>query len=45
MPIVLPLLGDLYQDDDEKISSALGIIETTNTYGKVLSPILGSLFV
>lgn len=44
MPIVLPLVGDLYQDDDEKISSTLGIIETSNTFGKVLSPILGSLF-
>ncbi|WP_342443510.1 MFS transporter [Lysinibacillus sp. FSL K6-0057] len=43
MPIVLPLVGDLYQDDDEKISSTLGIIETSNTFGKVLSPILGSL--
>ncbi|MER2000021.1 MAG: MFS transporter, partial [Lysinibacillus sp.] len=44
MPIVLPLVGDLYQDDDEKISSTLGIIETSNTLGKVLSPILGSIF-
>ena len=44
MPIVLPLVGDLYPDDDEKISSTLGIIETSNTFGKVLSPILGSLF-
>lgn len=44
MPIVLPLVGDLYQDDDEKISSTLGIIETSNTFGKVLSPILGSIF-
>ena len=44
MPIVLPLVGDLFQDDDEKISSTLGIIETSNTFGKVLSPILGSIF-
>ncbi len=44
MPIVLPLVGDLYQDDDEKVSSTLGIIETSNTFGKVLSPILGSVF-
>ena len=43
MPIVLPLVGDLYQDD-EKVSSTLGIIETSNTFGKVLSPILGSIF-
>jgi MFS transporter, ACDE family, multidrug resistance protein len=44
MPIVLPLVGDLFPDDDEKISSTLGIIETSNTFGKVLSPILGSVF-
>ncbi|GGA43934.1 MFS transporter [Psychrobacillus lasiicapitis] len=44
MPIVLPLVGDLYKDDEEKTSSCLGIIETSNTFGKVLSPILGSLF-
>ena len=42
-PIILPLVGDLYQDDDEKTSSCLGIIETSNTFGKVLSPILGSV--
>lgn len=44
MPIVLPLVGDLYKDDSEKISSCLGIIETSNTFGKVLAPILGSVF-
>jgi ACDE family multidrug resistance protein len=44
MPIVLPLVGDLYKDDDEKTSSCLGTIETSNTFGKVLSPILGSVF-
>ncbi|WP_234396915.1 MFS transporter [Bacillus massiliglaciei] len=44
MPIILPLVGDLYVDDDEKASSCLGVIETSNTFGKVLSPILGSLF-
>lgn len=43
MPIILPLVGDLYKDDDEKTSATLGIIETANTSGKVLSPILGSL--
>lgn len=37
-------MGDLYKDDDEKTSSTLGLIETSNTFGKVLSPILGSLF-
>ncbi|ARD48874.1 MFS transporter [Sporosarcina sp. P33] len=44
MPIVLPLVGDLYKDDSEKSSSCLGIIETSNTFGKVLAPILGSVF-
>jgi len=44
MPIVLPLVGDLYKDDSEKTSSCLGIIETSNTFGKVLAPILGSVF-
>ncbi|MBM7693400.1 ACDE family multidrug resistance protein [Peribacillus deserti] len=40
-PIVMPLVGDLYKKEDEA-SSCLGIIETSNTAGKVLSPILGS---
>ncbi|WP_397537202.1 MFS transporter [Rummeliibacillus pycnus] len=44
MPIVIPLVGDLYNGDDEKTSATLGIIETSNTFGKVLSPILGSAF-
>ena len=44
MPIVIPLVGDLYNGDDEKTTASLGIIETSNTFGKVLSPILGSLF-
>ncbi|WP_239673170.1 MFS transporter [Mangrovibacillus cuniculi] len=43
-PIILPLVGDLYKDDDEKTSSCLGTIETSNTFGKVLSPILGAAF-
>ncbi|MCP3025943.1 MFS transporter [Halobacillus sp. A5] len=43
-PIILPLVGDLYKEDDEKTSSCLGIIETSNTFGKVLSPILGAAF-
>lgn len=41
MPIVLPLVGDIFRRDDEA-SATLGIIETSNTIGKVLSPILGS---
>ncbi|MFS0637532.1 MFS transporter [Mesobacillus foraminis] len=40
-PIVLPLVGDLFKNEDE-ISAALGEIETSNTLGKVLSPVLGS---
>ncbi|MCM3588068.1 MFS transporter [Mesobacillus maritimus] len=40
-PIVLPLVGDMFKNDDD-VSSALGEIETSNTLGKVLSPILGS---
>ncbi|WRP07453.1 MFS transporter [Rossellomorea aquimaris] len=43
-PIILPLVGDLYKDDDKKTSSCLGLIETSNTFGKVLSPILGAMF-
>lgn len=41
MPVVLPLVGDIFHRDDEA-SSTLGIIETANTAGKVLSPILGA---
>ena len=41
MPIVLPLVGDMFRREDEA-STTLGIIETSNTIGKVLSPILGS---
>lgn len=42
MPIVLPLVGDMFRSDQEA-STTLGIIETSNTVGKVLSPILGAL--
>ncbi|MFD2130148.1 MFS transporter [Pseudogracilibacillus auburnensis] len=41
MPIVFPLVGDMFRRDSEA-SATLGIIETSNTVGKVLSPILGS---
>ena len=41
MPIVLPLVGDLFRSE-EQVSAGLGLIETSNTFGKVLSPILGS---
>jgi ACDE family multidrug resistance protein len=40
-PIVLPLVGDMFKSDDD-VSSTLGLIETSNTFGKVLSPILGA---
>lgn len=40
-PIVLPLVGDLFKREQD-VSSGLGIVETANTFGKVLSPILGS---
>lgn len=40
-PIVLPLVGDLYKSDEEA-SATLGIIETSNTFGKVISPIFGA---
>src|SRR5699024_4954498 len=40
-PIVLPLVGDMFKDDKEA-STTLGIVETSNTVGKVLSPILGA---
>ncbi|MCQ6562100.1 MFS transporter [Paenibacillus mendelii] len=41
-PIVFPLTGDLFKSEKE-VSSALGLVETANTFGKVLSPILGAL--
>ena len=41
MPIVFPLVGDMFKRDAEA-SATLGVIETSNTVGKVLSPILGS---
>lgn len=40
-PIVLPLVGDLYKNDDEA-SATLGVVETSNTFGKVISPIVGA---
>jgi len=40
-PIVLPLVGDML-DSEEEVSNGLGMIETSNTFGKVISPILGS---
>ncbi|BCG59014.1 MFS transporter [Paenibacillus sp. URB8-2] len=40
-PIVLPFVGDMFRDEEE-VSKSLGLIETSNTFGKVLSPILGA---
>ncbi|WP_139492913.1 MFS transporter [Brevibacillus dissolubilis] len=40
-PIVLPLIGDMFRSEDD-VSTGLGIVETSNTFGKVLSPILGA---
>ncbi|SER58690.1 MFS transporter, ACDE family, multidrug resistance protein [Gracilibacillus ureilyticus] len=41
-PVVLPTVGDMFEDEKE-VSAGLGIIETSNTFGKVLSPIVGAL--
>lgn len=40
-PIVIPFVGDLFKEEAD-VSKSLGIIETSNTFGKVLSPILGA---
>jgi ACDE family multidrug resistance protein len=40
-PVVLPLVGDLFKREED-VSNGLGIVETANTFGKVLSPVLGS---
>lgn len=37
-PIVLPLIGDMFKNEDE-VSHDLGVVETSNTFGKVLSPV------
>lgn len=41
-PVVIPTVGDMF-DDEEDVSHGLGIVETSNTFGKVLSPIIGAL--
>lgn len=41
-PIVMPLIGDMFQSKSE-VSAGLGFIETSNTFGKVLSPVLGAV--
>jgi len=40
-PVVIPFIGDLFKEEKE-VSKGLGIIETANTFGKVLSPIIGA---
>ncbi|WP_078555582.1 MFS transporter [Bacillus alkalicellulosilyticus] len=40
-PIVLPLVGDIFPKESD-VSKGLGVVETSNTFGKVLSPILGA---
>ncbi|WP_354005820.1 MFS transporter [Fictibacillus terranigra] len=40
-PVVLPLVGDMFEDEKD-VSSGLGLIETSNTFGKVMSPIVGA---
>jgi MFS transporter, ACDE family, multidrug resistance protein len=41
-PVVIPTVGDMFEDETE-VTKGLGLIETSNTFGKVLSPVLGSL--
>ncbi|WP_068775686.1 MFS transporter [Paenibacillus sp. FJAT-26967] len=40
-PVAMPLVGDMFTSESD-VSSGLGLVETANTGGKVLSPILGS---
>ncbi|GAA4060591.1 MFS transporter [Amphibacillus indicireducens] len=40
-PVVIPTVSDMYQAEED-VSKGLGIIETSNTFGKVLSPIIGA---
>lgn len=40
-PVVIPLVGDMFKDD-KQVSAGLGLTETANTAGKVLSPIIGA---
>ncbi|TVY02222.1 MFS transporter [Cohnella terricola] len=42
-PVVLPLVGDLFKKEED-VSAGLGLVETANTFGKVVSPILGAAF-
>ncbi len=40
-PVVIPLVGDMFKED-KQVSAGLGMTETANTAGKVLSPIIGA---
>lgn len=40
-PVVIPTVGDMFKEESD-VSKGLGIIETSNTFGKVISPILGA---
>ncbi|TCP27042.1 ACDE family multidrug resistance protein [Scopulibacillus darangshiensis] len=40
-PVVIPLVGDLFKSEKD-VSNGLGVVETSNTFGKVLSPIFGA---
>ena len=40
-PVVIPSVGDMFKDD-KQVSAGLGLTETANTAGKVLSPIIGA---
>ncbi|MDQ2086859.1 MFS transporter [Herbivorax sp. ANBcel31] len=40
-PVVIPTVGDMFKEETD-VSKGLGIIETSNTFGKVVSPILGA---
>ncbi|TYQ16200.1 UNVERIFIED_CONTAM: ACDE family multidrug resistance protein [Acetivibrio alkalicellulosi] len=41
-PVVIPTVGDMFKEEAD-VSKGLGIIETSNTFGKVVSPILGAV--
>lgn len=40
-PVVIPFVGDMFKED-KQVSAGLGLTETANTAGKVLSPIIGA---
>jgi len=40
-PVTIPTVSDMYESEED-VSAGLGIIETANTFGKVLSPIIGA---